>query len=252
VIVRIVRRRPIGHAFSRPRPSFNILAQRFFLIAGLLAVDYAIFSYVARDLYQAYQSRIFDRELKVRAVDGRQEPRAATRSWVGKIAIPRLSISAVVKEGVDDRTLDLAVGHIPSTSFPGQPGNVALAAHRDTLFRKLKDVRRNDEITVTTLDGTYTYRVVWFKIVHPEDVSVLEPTKNENTLTLVTCYPFYFVGDAPKRFIVRALQVQPVRVFGLSRDQSPGGYWARAHSIVAPLGSGPAAWRDTKLRRPCG
>ena len=113
----------------------------------------------------------------------------------------------MVKEGVDDRTLDLAVGHIPSTAMPGERGNVGLAAHRDNLFRNLKDVRRDDEITLTTLDNTYNYRVASFTVVTPEKVSVLAPSSGENTLTLVTCYPFYFVGHAPKRFVVRAVQV---------------------------------------------
>ena len=99
------------------------------------------------------------------------------------------------------------MGHIPSTALPGQTGNVGVAAHRDTLFRNLKDVQRDDEITLTTLEGEYLYRVVSFKVVNPTDVSVLDPSAGEMTLTLVTCYPFYFVGHAPKRFIVRARQV---------------------------------------------
>ena len=129
------------------------------------------------------------------------------RSLVGKIEIPRLKISAIVKEGVDARTLDVAAGHNPHTALPGQTGNVGVAAHRDTLFRNLKDVRRDDKIMLTTLDGEYVYRVVSFQIVQPTDVSVLDPSPDQKTLTLVTCYPFYFVGHAPKRFIVRALQV---------------------------------------------
>ena len=113
----------------------------------------------------------------------------------------------MVKEGIDDGTLGLAVGHIPSTALPGQPGNVGVAAHRDNLFRNLKDVEPDDEITLTTLDNTYVYRVVSFTVVNPDEVSVLAPSAGEKTLTLVTCYPFYFVGHAPKRFVVRARQV---------------------------------------------
>jgi sortase A len=116
----------------------------------------------------------------------------------------------VVKEGIGGKMLGLAVGHIPSTSLPGRPGNVGLAAHRDTLFRNLKDIRQDDEITLTTLQGTYLYRVVWFKVVSPTAISVLEPSDGEETVTLVTCYPFYFVGHAPKRFVVRARKVERV------------------------------------------
>ena len=113
----------------------------------------------------------------------------------------------MVREGIDGRTLNLAIGHIPSTALPGRPGNVGLAAHRDTLFRGLKDVRGDDEITLSTLNREYTYRVVWYKVVNPTAVDVLKPAAGEETLTLVTCYPFYFVGNAPNRFIIRARRV---------------------------------------------
>jgi sortase A len=83
-----------------------------------------------------------------------------------------------------------------------------VVAHRDTLFRKLKYIQQADEITVTTLNGQFVYRVIWFKVVDPTEVSVLAPSVDENTLTLVTCFPFYFIGHAPKRFIVRARQVE--------------------------------------------
>ena len=116
----------------------------------------------------------------------------------------------MVQEGVDDKTLALAVGHIPSTAMPGESGkNVGLAAHRDNLFRNLKDIARDDEITLTTLDDTYIYHVASFTVVSREEVSVLAPRAGENTLTLVTCYPFYFVGHAPKRFVVRARPGKP-------------------------------------------
>ena len=116
----------------------------------------------------------------------------------------------MINEGVDERTLDLAVGHIPSTALPGQQGNVGLAAHRDTLFRNLKNVRRDDEIALTTLNNRYVYRVVSVRVVNPGEVSVLEASADEKILTLVTCYPFYFVGHAPRRFIVRARQVSGI------------------------------------------
>jgi sortase A len=182
-----------------PRAMPRMFAQRFFLIVGLLALSYTAFKVAARYVYQAYENRAFD---SARTGTGA----APARSLVGKIAIPRLKISAIVKEGVDDQTLDLAAGHIPNTALPGQTGNIGIAAHRDTLFRNLKNVRRGDRITLTTLDREYVYRVVSFQIVQPTDVSVLAPSPDEKTLTLVTCYPFYFVGNAPKRFIVRARQ----------------------------------------------
>ena len=112
----------------------------------------------------------------------------------------------MVREGIDDDTLSRAVGHIPATALPGHPGNVGLAGHRDTFFRGLRNLRKRDEIDFLTLDGNFKYRVESLKIVNPDNASVLAPSP-ENTLTLVTCYPFYYVGNAPKRFIVRAQQI---------------------------------------------
>lgn len=128
-------------------------------------------------------------------------------SLVGRIEIPRLGVSAIVLEGVDKKTLRRGVGRIPGTSVPGEEGNVGLAAHRDSFFRALKDVRKNDMITLKTPDGTFDYRVDWTEVVKPKDTHVLDETKAP-ALTLVTCYPFYYVGSAPERFIVRAVKVE--------------------------------------------
>jgi sortase A len=125
---------------------------------------------------------------------------------IGRIKIPRIGLSAIVFSGTDKKTLRQAVGHIRSTALPGHPGNAGLAGHRDRFFRPLKDIRKDDIITVTTLRGEYSYRVVSTRVVAPTEISVLLPTGTE-TLTLVTCYPFYFVGSAQERFIVRAKRV---------------------------------------------
>lgn len=125
---------------------------------------------------------------------------------IGRIDIPHLGISAIVSDGVDDRTLSRAVGHVPGTARPGEAGNVALAAHRDTFFGPLQWIRTGDRIRIRTPDGDLTYVVSETRVVEPTDVSVLEPTP-EQTLTLITCYPFRYVGPAPQRFIVRAQAV---------------------------------------------
>lgn len=127
---------------------------------------------------------------------------------VGRIEVPRINVSAVVREGSDDKTLKKAAGHVPYTALPGEHGNVGIAAHRDSFFRNLRGVRQGDRIRVTTTWGTYEYEVDSLKIVKPENVEVLDPTP-EPALTLVTCYPFNYVGSAPKRFIVRARQIEP-------------------------------------------
>ena len=116
----------------------------------------------------------------------------------------------MVREGIDRDTLQLAVGHIPATALPGQAGNVGVAGHRDTFFRGLKDLRTGDEIQFSTLDGDFKYEVESLLIVEPDNVAVLAPS-SENVLTLVTCYPFSYIGAAPKRFVVRARQVSPQR-----------------------------------------
>src|SRR5699024_9744487 len=119
------------------------------------------------------------------------------------IEIPRLRVSAVVLAGSDASTLRHSVGLIPGTALPGMAGNVGLAGHRDTFFRRLKDVQPDDEVIVTTERGVYRYRVEGTQVVNPSDVWVLDPTATP-TLTLVTCYPFSYIGSAPQRFIVRA------------------------------------------------
>jgi len=131
-----------------------------------------------------------------------------------------LGLSAIVREGVGAHTLSTAVGHIPSTSLPGQDGNFAIAAHRDTLFRALKDIRTGDLVTFQSPAGSYTYRVAATSIVKPSDVSVLRADGGglirekldqegpDKLLTMITCYPFYYVGAAPKRFIVEARMVE--------------------------------------------
>ena len=122
---------------------------------------------------------------------------------IGRLEVPRLGLTVITREGTDARTLRRAVGHVPSTALPGQKGNAAFAGHRDTFFRQLKHVREGDEIVVTTTAGQHHYVVRDTRVVLPNDVSVLDPT-TAATLTLVTCYPFNYIGSAPKRFIVRA------------------------------------------------
>ncbi len=122
---------------------------------------------------------------------------------MGRVEIPRLGVSAVVRAGSDARTLRLAVGYIPGTALPGERGNLGLAGHRDTFFKQLRDVRPDDEIRMTTPEGTFSYRVERTLVVNASDVWVLDPTSTP-TLTLVTCYPFTYIGLAPQRYIVQA------------------------------------------------
>lgn len=124
-------------------------------------------------------------------------------SIVGRLEIPRLGVKAMVLEGVTPRTLALALGHIPGTALPGTAGNVGIAGHRDTLFRALRGVQAGDAIVLTTVEGSYEYRVRSCEVVGPRETRVLNDSP-QPALTLVTCYPFYYVGPAPQRFIVHA------------------------------------------------
>ena len=122
------------------------------------------------------------------------------------LRIPHIRLEVAVLPGTDDRTLDRGVGHIALTSAPGTDGNAGIAGHRDGFFRGLKDIDPGDVIELDTLHGKETYAVERTWVVDPDDVSVLDPTSGRS-LTLVTCYPFYYVGAAPRRFIVRAVLV---------------------------------------------
>jgi sortase A len=135
-----------------------------------------------------------------------RRPVLGENALVGRLTIPRLHLSAIVREGVGKDTLGFAVGHIPGTAFPGQKGNVAVAGHRDTLFLGLKGIQANDVVKFETLEGSYEYQVKSTEIVMPKDVSVLNAGKYSE-LTLVTCYPFSYIGSAPDRFIVKAREV---------------------------------------------
>jgi sortase A len=209
------------------------------LIAGCGALGYVGYAYADAAFYQAYQNWAFDEQLRGRipsvaafledttplrrflrrsvVIEEQEEAKQALsgapsgarelfeRAVIGRIELPRLGVRAMVREGIDDRTLRRAVGHIPATALPGEPGNVGLAGHRDTFFRQLRNVHKNDHIAIRTLNGEYDYVVDSLKVVRPSDVQVLAST-GKNMLTLVTCYPFNYVGHAPRRYIVRARQ----------------------------------------------
>ena len=122
---------------------------------------------------------------------------------IGRLEIPRIGLSVVVAEGDDEKTLKVAVGHLPDTPLPWQEGNTALAGHRDTFFRPLRRIQPGDEIRLATRRGTFRYRVIRQMVVEPDQLWVLDSSPSAD-LTLITCYPFDYVGPAPRRFIVHA------------------------------------------------
>jgi sortase A len=217
--------------------------EKSLLLAGVIALGVWASSVASHSVFQDWESWVFDRQVRgeqstvaeylsekrggiaaeLRACLGFPETPEPSMSrphigppanWpfldkdglVGRLTIPRLHLRAMVREGADEKTLCLALGHIPGTPLPGQKGNVGVAGHRDTLFRGLREIDKNDLILLETFAGNYVYQVENTEVVKPENVSVLK-TREYPELTLVTCYPFYYVGSAPERFIVRARQV---------------------------------------------
>jgi len=192
--------------------------QRALFAGALVLLGYCAFVLLDSWIFQEQQSRDLDRLLHdeiavsvvkpqaVLPVAPEDPPTIAADGLIGRFEIPRLGLSVIVAEGIDKRTLRRGIGHIPGTALPGQPGNVGIAGHRDTFFRPLQGIDVNDIIIVTTQWGEYRYRVVSSRVVGPNEVEVLHPTSDE-VLTLVTCHPFYLVGPAPDRFIVRAARV---------------------------------------------
>jgi sortase A len=177
--------------------------QRTLFAAGLSAIAYC--SYVLADTW-IFQQRANSELEKQWSPNARRAPTViGPDGLVGRMQIPRLHLSAIIMDGTDHATLRHAVGHIRGTGLPGEPGNVGLAGHRDTFFRSLKHIRLGDLITLSTSGAEYRFLVASTRIVDPSEISVLDPTSDE-VLTLVTCYPFYFAGPAPDRFIVRALR----------------------------------------------
>jgi sortase A len=194
-------------------------AHRLFLWLGVAALVYAGGMAAYAGLYQRYQSWRFER---VSAMTRNVQREAAAPKvikapdivegtvdlyegdLIGKLEVPRIGISVMVLQGIENDTLIAGAGHVPGTPLPGTDGNVAIAAHRDTFFRKLERIRKGDSIQFATVRRTYEYVVDSTEIVDPEDTQVVE-SRARPELTLITCYPFYVIGSAPKRFVVHAV-----------------------------------------------
>jgi sortase A len=182
------------------------LVGRVLLAAGFLALGYVAYIIMDAKAYQAIEHRRFEEPRpNAPAVAAVVEGDA-----IGEMQMPRLGLTAIVVQGDSATILRRAVGHIGDTAMPGESGNVVLAGHRDTFFRPLERVRIGDAITLKTASGDFEYLVESTATVPPTDVQVLEPTGGR-TLTLITCFPFSYVGSAPDRFIVRAREKEGPR-----------------------------------------
>jgi len=177
----------------------------FLFITGALAVSYVALTLLHAKLYQEAASNALKKQIDAREQHKASLPRAVAKEGdvLGRIEIPRLGMMVAVLEGTRAKTLRLGVGHIEGTALPGEPGNIGIAGHRDTYFRGLKDIRESDEIRIQTATGLTRYEVDWIQITAPGDTGVLAPSAG-SAITLVTCYPFHYIGAAPRRFVVHA------------------------------------------------
>ena len=195
--------------------------ERLLWVVGFATIAYCAYTVIEAGTTQARLSRALlqDRQLLEHLTQSqpsatadskpdRKEARRRTdaaqkQNVVGRLSIPKLGLSAMVLEGDDARTLRVGLGHIPGTAEPGQRGNIGIAGHRDTFFRPLRRIDKGDKVVLETAETTYRYQVSSIEIVEPRNVAALSPHKNDE-LTLVTCYPFSYLGAAPQRFIVHA------------------------------------------------
>lgn len=177
-----------------------------FLAAGIMMLGYAGCAVLDLYWYQGIETTKFE------AIGAPSELRAdeaapiSDGGVIGEIQVPRLGLKAIVVQGDSPKLLRVAVGHLPETALPGEAGNVALAGHRDGLFRRLRDVQPGDSIILRIPDREFHYQVEWTAVVPPTAVQVIQPT-SEPALTLVTCFPFYYIRAAPERFVVRARKI---------------------------------------------
>lgn len=182
-------------------------------VVAVASLGFCSIAYGGAAIHQARQKAILaslranaSAHADVRGGVRRTNLKAPDEVLLGLIEIPRLDTSAIVEEGVSTLTLWKAVGHLPGTALPGQPGNAVLAGHRDTYFSGLGDLKAGDLLNYKSPAATYSYRVESTRIVEPDDDSVLRNSKDA-TLTLITCYPFHYIGSAPQRYVVTAREV---------------------------------------------
>jgi sortase A len=188
------------------------LVARLLIAGGALALAWVAFQFAATAWYQRQTEAALESLRHAPATEPRPTPdRLNVGEPIGTLEIARLGLTGVVVEGDQDAVLDRAIGHLPDTPLPWREGNSALAAHRDAIFRPLRGVRLGDVLRLKTPHGDFDYRVSETLIVKPEDVWVLDPTR-VTTLTLISCWPFDYIGHAPERFIVRAERIPTVSV----------------------------------------
>jgi sortase A len=215
---------------SSRRGNFLTWCSRVFVVVGISLI--ACYAYVWADgrIYESAQAQRFgsDPALERAPAECAGAPVETADSAIGRLEITRLGLSVIVQNRDDPRHLRRGAGLVPGSALPGSTGNLVIAAHRDTFFRSLRNIQKDDLIQLTTEDYDYVYRVQFTRVVSPEHTEVVA-SGAEPTLTLITCFPFYYVGPAPERFIVRARQVSAQSRKGSTECVSP-----RANNLNPP------------------
>jgi sortase A len=174
-------------------------------IIGALTLSYVALTLLYAKHYQEAAGNALDKQIYAEEQHKASSSQAVAKEGdvLGRIEVPRLKLRVAILEGTTAHTLRLGVGHIGGTALPGTDGSIGIAGHRDTYFRGLKDIHKNDEIIIQTARAISTYEVDWIRITDPADGGIMAPTADSG-LTLVTCYPFHYIGAAPERYVVHA------------------------------------------------
>jgi sortase A len=201
----------IRYEYEEPR--YGKFWMRWVCLGGaLFCFGWAGTAWLDQRMHQAEAKESFEEMISAPTPEPaapKHTPKKREQRPMARLEIARLSVSGYIEDGFDSRTLGHAIGHAPQSAKPGQPGNVVLAAHRDTFFSGLRDVQVGDVVNMQAANGEkYYYKVSRVLVIDPKETWVLQSSPSESMLTMITCYPFHFIGSAPNRFVVQAQPIQ--------------------------------------------
>lgn len=188
------------------RAGLRRILPHLFALIGFSLLAYVAYQYWDMVHTQRQLEAEWERQAATASAPGNSKPIAA--DTLTRVSIPRINMDAIVVEGASRKQLSIGPGHVTDTTMPGEPGNAVITGHRDTFFRNIYELKKGDEIIVRRNGQVFKYQVTGKKIVKPEDISVLNPTQDAQ-LTLITCYPTYYIGPAPKRLVIFSKLAEP-------------------------------------------